>query len=71
MREIMFVGPRHEVKAYALALKMEVTCFSKISVDSQQTAWLHILEDRTFHTHHCENLKFYKCMWIPVPQMTP
>jgi hypothetical protein len=41
-------------------LKIEVTCFSKLSVDFQQITWHCVLEDRTFRTNHCENLKSYK-----------
>jgi hypothetical protein len=42
-------------------LKMEVKCFSKTSVDFQQTTQHYILEDSTLHNHHCANLKFYRC----------
>jgi hypothetical protein len=45
--------------AWLMALKMDVTCSSETSVNFQQTTWGYILEDRTLHNHHCENLKSY------------
>jgi hypothetical protein len=47
---------------YSLTLKME-TCYSKTSVDFQQTTWRYIPENRALHNHHCENLKSYT-FWI-------
>jgi hypothetical protein len=38
--------------AYSLTLEMVVTCFSKMLVD-----WRYIPENRTLHSHCCENLK--------------
>jgi hypothetical protein len=41
-------------------LKMEATCSSETSVDSQRTTLHYIPEDRTLHNHRCENLKSYE-----------
>jgi hypothetical protein len=43
--------------AYSSALEMEVTCSSKMPLNSQQTTQFCIPEDRTLHYHFCENLK--------------
>jgi hypothetical protein len=40
------------------ALKMEATCSSETSVDFKQTRRRYIPEDRTAHSHRCENLWF-------------
>jgi hypothetical protein len=40
-------------------LKMEVTCSSETSVDTQRTTRRYIPEDGTLHNHRCENLKSY------------
>jgi hypothetical protein len=44
---------------YSSALKMEATCFSKISVDFQRTTRRYIPENSTLHSQRCENLKSY------------
>jgi hypothetical protein len=36
---------------------MEEVCFSETSVDFYYTTQFYILEDRTPHSHHYENLK--------------
>jgi hypothetical protein len=41
------------------ALKMEVICFSKMSVEFQQTTWCYIPEYSTVHNYHCENIESY------------
>jgi hypothetical protein len=41
-------------------MKMEVTCSSVTSVDFQWTPQCYITEDRTFHNHHCANLRYFK-----------
>jgi hypothetical protein len=46
--------------AYSSTLKMEATCSPKMSGDFQWTIWHYIPEERTFHNHHCDNLKSYK-----------
>jgi hypothetical protein len=46
--------------AYSSTLKMEATCSSETSVDFQQATLHYIPEDRTLHTHLCENLKSYE-----------
>jgi hypothetical protein len=43
--------------AYYSTLKMEVICYSKMSVDFQQTTRYYILEDGTLHYLRCESLK--------------
>jgi hypothetical protein len=45
--------------AYYLAQKMEVTCFSRTSADSQLTTQRYIPENRNIHNHGWENLKSY------------
>jgi hypothetical protein len=42
---------------FSSTLRMEATCSSETSVDSQRTTWRYIPEDRTLHNHRCENLK--------------
>jgi hypothetical protein len=37
----------------------EATSFSGMSADFQQNPWNYVPEDRTFHNHCCEKLKFY------------
>jgi hypothetical protein len=37
----------------------EVICSSGTSAYFQRTTWRYIPEDRTLHSHHCENLKSY------------
>jgi hypothetical protein len=43
--------------AYSSALKMEVTCYSKMSVDFQWTTWHCIPITKSFHNHCWKNLK--------------
>jgi hypothetical protein len=45
--------------AYSSTMKTEATCSSETSVDFQRTTQCYIAEDRTLHTHRCENLKSY------------
>jgi hypothetical protein len=45
--------------AYSSIMKTEVTYSSERSVDSPQTTWHYVPENRTFHNHYCGNLKFY------------
>jgi hypothetical protein len=45
--------------AYTSALKMEVTCSFKTSVNFQHTTWCYIPEDRHPHNQCCENFKSY------------
>jgi hypothetical protein len=45
--------------ACSSTLKMEVTCFSEMSVDFQRTTRRYIPEDRILYNHRCENLKSY------------
>jgi hypothetical protein len=40
-------------------LKMEATCFSETSADTQRTTRRYIPEDGTLHNHRCENLTSY------------
>jgi hypothetical protein len=40
-------------------LKMETTCSSEPSVETQRTTRRHIPEDDTLHNHRCEKLKSY------------
>jgi hypothetical protein len=42
--------------AYSLTLKTETICSAGISTDFQWTTWDYIPEDRTLHSHLCENL---------------
>jgi hypothetical protein len=44
--------------AYIWTLKMEATCSSRTSADSQWTTWRNTPEDRILRSHYCENLKF-------------
>jgi hypothetical protein len=44
---------------YSLALKMEVTCSSKTSVDFQLTTRRYVPEDRNSHNHRYDNLESY------------
>jgi hypothetical protein len=44
---------------YFSNLKMEATCSSETSVDSQRTTWRYIPENGTLQTYCCENLKSY------------
>jgi hypothetical protein len=37
-------------------LKSKQAAASEMSVDVHGITWLYILEDRTVHSHHCENL---------------
>jgi hypothetical protein len=37
---------------------MEAICASETSVNFHRTTGLYITEDRTLHSHRCENLKF-------------
>jgi hypothetical protein len=46
--------------AYSLTLKMEAIYFSEMVVDFHYTTQHYIPEDRTFHSHCCENLKSKK-----------
>jgi hypothetical protein len=43
--------------AYSSTLKMEVTCFQRMSLDFHRTTRRHIAEDRTLRNYRCENLK--------------
>jgi hypothetical protein len=43
--------------AYSSNLNIEATCSSGMSVDFEHTTRHYILEDRTLHNHHCENLR--------------
>jgi hypothetical protein len=44
-------------KQSSSTLNMEATCSSETSVDFQWTTRHYIPQDRTFHSHRCENLK--------------
>jgi hypothetical protein len=44
---------------YFSTLKMEATCSSETSVDTQQTTRRYIPEDGTLYNHRCENRKSY------------
>jgi hypothetical protein len=46
-------------QVYSSTLKMEVTCSSKMSDESQQTTPCYIPENRTLHKYQCEHFKFY------------
>jgi hypothetical protein len=50
--------------AYSSALKVEAR-FSETSADFHQTTWRYITEDRTLHSHCCDNLKSYKTQEVP------
>jgi hypothetical protein len=39
---------------------MEATHSSETSLHFQRTTWRYMPEDSTFHSHRCENPKFYK-----------
>jgi hypothetical protein len=45
--------------AFSSTLKMETACSFEMSVDFQRITWRYILEGRTLHNHHCENLRSY------------
>jgi hypothetical protein len=51
--------------AYSLNLKMKLTCSSETLVDFQWTTWNYISENKTVHSHCCENLKSYTEYYIP------
>jgi hypothetical protein len=42
---------------------MEVIYFSETSVEFQQTAWRHVLEDIILHRRRCQSLKTYISYW--------
>jgi hypothetical protein len=52
-------------------LKIEVTCFSEMSVDFQWTTWHYIPEDRTLHNHCCENVKSYSYKHVSFLHQSP
>jgi hypothetical protein len=43
---------------------MELKYFSETSVDFQRTTRRYITEDRTLHSHHCENLTSYTTLFL-------
>jgi hypothetical protein len=49
---------------YFSNLKMEATCSSETSVDTQRTTRSYIPEDGTLHNDRCEDLKSDKTMYV-------
>jgi hypothetical protein len=50
---------------YSSTLQMEALCSYETSVDSERTTRLYIPEERTPHSHRCENLKSYMSLARP------